>query len=42
VSRQTLKPDAYFADLEEIADITEETKTCVSLIVKLIDGEAVD
>lgn len=42
VSRQSLKPGAYFADVKEITDITEETKQCMNLIVGLIDSEVVD
>jgi len=42
ISRQSLKPGAYFADVKEITDITEETKQCMNLIVGLIDSEIVD
>lgn len=42
VSRQTLKPTAYFVDVKEITSLTEEMKACMNLIVGLIDGEVVD
>jgi len=42
VSRTSLKPTAYFGDVKEITNITQETKACMNLVVKLIDGEVVD
>jgi hypothetical protein len=42
VSLTSLKPTTYFSDVKEIGDFTQETKACLNLIVKLIDGEIVD
>jgi hypothetical protein len=42
VSRTSLTPAAHFTSVQEITDITEKTKDCLGLVVKLIDGEIVD